>query len=290
MTDPNVQDWRLPPIPSGRPAPADVIERRRQIATLATLHREMPEVPRRAETIGGVPCIVVGEDGWGPDFLYFHGGGYRIGNAETWIPFACRIAIRGRIRVILADYRVAPEHPFPAAVHDAATVFAALAACGEAPFVGGDSAGGGLAAALTVAALARGRCVPAGLILISPWLDLTLRSPTYESHAEVDRLFSREAAREAADLYLQGHSPEHVLASPLLADLAGFPPVQIFSGGHEVLLGDATAFVDRLAKADRRVEAQILPSMPHVWPMIVPDQDESAELVTHLVRFVRSLV
>src|SRR5579863_6717523 len=143
--------------------------------------------------------------------LHFHGGGFRLGRPEQIAPFAAALASRCQVRVVCPAYRLAPEHPFPAALVDGWSVMSALIP-GDGPLImSGDSAGGGLAAGL--AGRAGGRL--AGLILLSPWLDLTVTSPSYASNADWDPLFSAASAGVAASFYLQGASPQDPLASPV---------------------------------------------------------------------------
>ena len=133
----------------------------------------------RVETRGRVQAFVCEPDEPTSTFLYLHGGGYRLGEAAGWIPFAARLATATSARVVLVDYKLAPEHPFPAAIHDVVAAYDDVRAQGLPVVVGGDSAGGGLAAALAVACVESGVEVPAGLVLLSPWLDLTVRAATF---------------------------------------------------------------------------------------------------------------
>jgi len=221
---------------------------------------------------------------------YFHGGGYRLGSAAGSTAWGSRLAKATGSRVVVVDYRLAPEIPFPAAVHDAAAVYDALRAeSGGAVFAGGDSAGGGLAAALAVACVSAGFAPPDALVLLSPWLDMTCSSDTFESRAATDQLFSKQSATEAASMYLQGHDPEDALVSPLFADLDGFPPSIILAGGHEVLLDDALGFGSRLARAGVSVETHIVRGMQHVWPTLFPDLPESARALQVIAGFVASV-
>jgi len=151
--------WRLPPLRQGRPASADLEQRRTRAASAPP-----GEAPAGEQTIGGVRCLLVGQESAAATILYFHGGGYRMGSPRAWLAYARRVATAADARLILPFYRLAPEHPFPAALHDAASVYQALT--GEGPVVvAGDSAGGGLAAALCIAAHEAGR-TPAGVILV----------------------------------------------------------------------------------------------------------------------------
>jgi acetyl esterase/lipase len=221
---------------------------------------------------------------------YFHGGGYRLGSAAQFTPFAARLAGATGSRVVVVDYRLAPEHPFPAALHDAAHVYEqVLAESGEPPVAAGDSAGGGLAAALTVACARAGVPVPRALVLMSAWLDLRCVADSYTSRAVTDRLFSYEAARQAADQYLQGHDPGDPLASPLLADLAPFPPALLLAGTDEVLLDDTVAMASGLARARVPTATRFERDVPHAWPSVFPDRPESAAALEAIAEFVRRL-
>ena len=239
---------------------------------------------------GGVDCVVCEVPSPTSTILYFHGGGYRLGAARFSAAFGSRLARAANARVVVADYRLAPEHPFPAAIHDAAAAYGALLeAHGPDIIVGGDSAGGGLAAALVVACRTAGIAPPRALVLLSPWVDLTVQNSTFSSRSGSDQLFSKESALEAAEMYLQGHDPNDVLASPLFAELSGFPPVLVFAGGYEVLLEDTTMFASRLALGGVSVEAHVVAGMQHVWPTIFPDLDESRVALHQMGEFVKGL-
>lgn len=279
--------WGLPSLRAGHEASADLIQRRASAAEFEKTQPIGPGVAIAEATVGGVPCLVCAPAVPKATILYVHGGGFRLGRARGWAGFASRLASAAEARIVVADYRLAPEHPFPAALHDAASVYDALSREGNgAVFVAGDSAGGGLAASLAVASRDHAPS-PRGLILLSPWVDLTLRAATWESRGATDRLFSRESARAAAEGYLQGHPAEDPLASPLFADPAGLPPVLLFAGGLECLLGDGVAFAERLALAHVTVEAHFVAAMQHVWPTLFPDLPESRAALAAMAAFVR---
>ena len=222
-------EMQLPPERQGIPAPPDLIARRQSMRALAKAQIHDASAVARLRTIAGVPCIEVSAVNAQGALIYAHGGGFRMGEAAVWTGFASRLAVACGLRIIVPDYRLAPEHPFPAALRDLIAVFRAV--CAEAPskvFVGGDSAGGGLACSLVFNALAYEVQAPAGVVVISPWLDLRVTAESYTANASSDRAFSRESAREAADQYLQGASPGNAYASPGLANPAGFPPVIAF--------------------------------------------------------------
>ena len=184
--------------------------------------------------------------------VHFHGGGFRIGCPEIISPFAAALAAASGVEVVVPAYRLAPEHPFPAGLSDALAALQAVAREGGAgphrvPLIlSGDSAGGGLAASLAVLAAQEGIALDA-LVLLSPFLDLTLSGASYHYNAGSDPLFSLESAASAAEQYLQGGDPTHPLASPMFAPLYGFPPTLVSVGSGEVLADDARRFHAQLA-------------------------------------------
>jgi monoterpene epsilon-lactone hydrolase len=285
------QHWKLPEERSGTAGDAALVERRAAlIESSATPGLSLAGGDVAVEldaVIGEVPCISCSVAEEKRVIIYFHGGGYRIGAASTWLQFGARLALAAEARVVLVDYRLAPEHPFPAALHDAVNVFDELRASPLQIIAAGDSAGGGLAAALAVACSISGIAPPVGLALISPWVDLTNSSETFDTRAATDEMFSRQAADQAAGLYLQGVEATNPLASPLFADLSGFPPTIIFAGTAEVLLADSSSFAARLGAANVTVESHLVAGMQHVWPTVQPDLVESVEALDQLVRFCR---
>jgi acetyl esterase/lipase len=277
--------WSLPPRRAGHDPPEDVLERRAQAATLPGDAR--PGVPVAETTIADVQCIVCGLERTRPVVVYLHGGAYRVGKPGGWVAFGTALADVSDACVVIVDYALAPEQPFPAALHDVAAVVDALIDGDHRVVLAGDSAGGGLAAAVTGAAA---DSVPlAGLCLISPWLDLTVSAGTYDSRATTDELFSADSARQAAALYLQGHDARDPLASPLFADVRHFPATVVFAGGHEVLLDDALTFAQHLARAGVSVDLHVRTGMQHVWPLLFPDLDESKWAVRVIGEFVRDV-
>ncbi len=255
----------LPPERAGHAAPADLAERRAGLAAAvaAGLWRTDP-APEEVH-IGGVRCLRFSPSGTSRGtILHMHGGAFRIGCPEQIAPFALALAQACAVDVICPAYRLAPEHPFPAGLNDGWAVLHALAEVAGHPLIlSGDSAGGGLAASL--AAMAHQAGMPlAGLALLSPWLDLTVTDPAYTTNAITDPLFSAQAAREAATLYLQGHAPDDPLASPLLGHVSGYPPTYLNVGTGEVLAGDALRLRDRLMQAGVPVTLHTVDGMEHV--------------------------
>lgn len=274
----NGGDWSLPPLRAGYAASPELVERRARAAGVRTGDEAAVE-----REIGGVRCLLVNE-GAARTMLYLHGGGYRMGSPVAYLAYTTRIAVAAGMRLVMPFYRLAPEHPFPAGLHDTVAVYRVLAMAG-AVTVGGDSAGAGLAAALCIAAHQAG-AAPAAAVLVSPMLDLEARDATFDSHAAGDIFFSRATVLDCAALYLQGAPADAPLVSPLNADPTVFPPVLLLVGGSEVLLGETTAFARKLALADRRVTLHVAPGMGHVWPMLAPGDPASAAAVSAIAVFV----
>jgi acetyl esterase/lipase len=254
----------LPPERTGRPAGADLAARRQGIAAAAA-SAVRTDPPASEVRLGGVRCLRIDPPGPARGLvLHFHGGGFRLGAPEMIAPFAAALAARCAVSVVCPAYRLAPEHPFPNGLHDARAAFLALSGEGAGPIIlSGDSAGGGLAASLAALSIADER-PPAGLIVLSPWLDLTLTSRDYEANAATDPLFSRASAEEAAGFYLQGAPADHPLASPLLGPVGGFPPTLVSYSLEEVLAGDGRRFHAKLLAAGARSRECALAGMEHV--------------------------
>jgi monoterpene epsilon-lactone hydrolase len=280
--------WALPSERVGYPAPAALVQRRVDVEAM-----QRPSIVASVEIsearYGGVRCMVVTPEAPDRRILFVHGGAFRLGSAETALPFTSRIAAAASAQIVVPDYRLAPEFPFPAALRDVAMVYASLREeSGRRLIAAGDSAGGGLAASIAAACGRNGVPTPDGLVLISPWLDLTVQSQTFDSRAGTDIYFSRAAAGDASELYLQGHDPLDPLVSPAFADVTDFPPSLVLAGSEEVLLGDSMRFVERLALARVSVHAFIAAGMQHVWPTSHPEFPDSVIALDLISRFVRT--
>ncbi|HEV7721219.1 MAG TPA: alpha/beta hydrolase [Iamia sp.] len=202
--------------------------------------------------------------------LYQHGGAYVSGSLNTHRALAGQLALATNRPVVALDYRLGPEHLFPAAVDDA--VAAAVELATDEPFaVAGDSAGGGLALATLVALRDRGHVPPVAGWLISPWADLTQSGATYDTRVDVDPMLRREALDEAAGDYLGPGDATDPLASPMMADLAGLPPVRIDVGDAEVLLDDSVTTGHRIEEAGGAAQVVVWPEMIHVFPAFPAD-------------------
>jgi acetyl esterase/lipase len=199
--------------------------------------------------------------------LYLHGGGYFACSPSTHRSITAAYATRG-LNVFAPDYRLAPEHPFPAAVDDALAVYRALLDSGIAPetlAIGGDSAGGGLALATLLAAKAAGLPMPACAILFSPWTDLAGTGASLQTNRQRDAMLVSDKLQEGASFYLNGTDPKNPLASPLYGDVSGLPPLLIQVGDTEILLDDSTRLAAAAQAAGVTVNLKIWRNMPHVW-------------------------
>jgi len=221
--------------------------------------------------LAGVPAekITHASAASGKVLLHLHGGGYVIGSIKGYRHLVSRFAVAAGVTAYHLDYRLAPEHPFPAALDDAMATYKQLLKTGIAPedlMVGGDSAGGGLATALLLKAREDGLQMPAGLYLLSPWLDMATTAPSYDKFGARDLIVSRDEIRRLATAYLGG-KPDNAFTSPVHADPAGLPPTLIQVSSEEVLLSDSLNFAARAAMAGVDVRLHVWPEMPHDWPL-----------------------
>jgi monoterpene epsilon-lactone hydrolase len=225
----------------------------------------------------------------GAAVLYFHGGGYVIGSPRSHRHLAAAIGRAARASVLLPDYRLAPEHPFPAAVDDAVAAYRWLLARGQAPartVLAGDSAGGGLTVATLLALRERNLPLPAAGVCISPWVDLTFGGGSYATKAATNPIVTREGVMEMARAYVGGGDPRAPLVSPLLADLSGLPPLLIQVGSEEVLLDDAVVLAERAKAAGVETSLEVWPDMIHVWHWFLPMLDEAQTAIDRIGDFV----
>ena len=223
--------------------------------------------------------------------LYLHGGGYVIGSPRSHRHLAAAIGRAAQASVLLPDYRLAPEHPFPAAVDDAVAAYRWLLGRGIAPAriaIAGDSAGGGLTVATLLALRDAKVPLPGAGICISPWTDMTCSAPSYTSRAEADPIVKVAGVSDMAKAYLGGKDPKTPLASPLFADLRGLPPLLVHVGDDEVLLDDATGLAKQARAAGVDVSLEVWPKMIHVWHWFFPMLDEGQAAVDKIGDFVRT--
>ena len=271
----------------------DLAERRRGTDELASFD-PLPDDVRVEPVDAGVPAEIVAAPGADPDawILYTHGGAYTAGSLTSHRAHVARLSRATGATVLQVDYRLAPEHPHPAAVEDAVGAYRwLLGTKGVDPgrvVLCGDSAGGGLALATLVALRDAGDPQPAGGALISPWTDLTIESATYDSRADADPMCSRQSLTPSAQQYLGGADPRTPTASPLHADLRGLPPLLVHVGDAEVLLDDSVELGRRAQAAGVDCTVEVTPEAIHVWHVLagfgVPESLEALERLAAWIR------
>jgi epsilon-lactone hydrolase len=221
--------------------------------------------------------------------LYLHGGGYMSGAPAHYRHFTWRLADTLKASIWALEYRLAPEHPYPAALEDALAGFIWLTGQGAdagRSLVMGDSAGGGLALGLLLKLRDEGRPLPRAAVALSPWTDLALTGASLASNAAADPMLNVEHFPEIAALYLAGADPRTPYASPLYGDVAGLPPVLIQVGSDEVLRDDALRMADKLARANPLSRIEVWPRMPHVWQLFVPVLPEAHQAIARIGDFI----
>ncbi|MGZ9810420.1 alpha/beta hydrolase [Pseudoroseicyclus sp. H15] len=231
----------------------------------------------------------VGEPKDGGLVLFFHGGGYISGAPLTHRKLAAHISAVSGLPVLLPDYRLAPEHPYPAAVEDAKAVYAALLADGVAPerlAIGGDSAGGGLAAALMLSLPEAGLPQPACAILLSPWTDILARGESYETNVPHDPSMEAEGLRDAGRQYTGCADPLDPLVSPVEGYLSGLPPLLVHVGGAELMLDDSRLYAERAEAAGTPVTLKVWEGMWHVHQHAMLTVPEARDAVTDIGAFI----
>ena len=243
--------------------------------------------------LGGVPVISVGIPGTttGGVILYFHGGFFAIGSAAASVGLASDLARQARMQVVTVDYRLAPEHPYPAATDDAMTAYRGLLDSGQDVArlaVAGESAGAGLAV-VTLAAIARaGLPQPTSAVLMSPWADLAGTGDSLKTKADVDPVITADAVRVRARDYLDGADACDPAVSSVYASLVGLPPLLIQAVSYEVLLDDAIRLAARAASDDVAVTLDVVPGVPHVFQAYAAILDEGEAALTRVGAFLRA--
>lgn len=242
--------------------------------------------------LGGVPgesCRAPGTELPGRTLLYLHGGAYALGSSKVYRRLAWRLADVCCARVITIDYRLAPEHPYPAAPDDALAAYAALIESGQRPgniALAGDSAGGNLVLALLQRIRAAGLPMPASAVCLSPWADLTGAGESLRTNAVRDPMLPAHRFEEAATLYAPDQDLRDPLLSPVFADFKGFPPLALHVGSTEILLDDAIRVARAAERDDVATSLRIWPAQPHVFPMLSQWLPEGREAITAIGRFV----
>jgi acetyl esterase/lipase len=280
-----------------RPGPdtPDVAEVRARFEKMGDFLGGAPDGKCEKVDAGGVPAEWVTAPGCDPAraVLYLHGGGYVIGSINTHRRLAYDISAASGARVLVIDYRLAPEHPFPAAVQDAATAWRWLLQQGFVSSrlaIAGDSAGGGLTLATLVNLRDQKLGLPACAVAISPWVDLEGVGTSITARAAQDPMVQKDGLLWMAGLYLNGKDAKTPLAAPLHADLKGLPPILVQVGTAETLLDDATRIAEKLHAAGGDVRLAIWPNMLHVFPLFAPILSEGRDGCLEIGSFIRSRI
>jgi epsilon-lactone hydrolase len=249
------------------------------------------DVKCEAVSAGGVPAewIVPPEAADDRVILYLHGGGYVMGSINTHRAMIARIARASHAKALALDYRMAPEHPFPAAVDDACAAYRWLIAQEYKPgriVIAGDSAGGGLTLATLLALRDSGAPLPAAAIPISPWTDLEGTGASVETRAAADPMVDKEGLLRMGKMYIGDRNPKNPLASPIYADYKGLPPMLIQVGDAEILLDDATRVAESARAAGVKVELEAWPEMFHVWHVFAKILPEGQQAIDRIGEYV----
>lgn len=282
-----IQEWRdLVSGPRGTLA-----ESRQHAEEFFAKYLAPPELNVEHAEVGGIPGDWLSMPGADANrvVLYIHGGAFVLGSARGYRAMCARLAKATKARIFVADYRLAPESPFPAAIQDAAAAYRGLLAQGVAPssiVIAGDSAGGNLTVATLLSLRDAGVPLPAAGVCISPWVDLECVGDTMKSKADVDPLCQYDGMILEAGLYLNGQNARAPLASPIHADLRGLPPLLIQVGTEETLLDDSTRLAQAAEKAGVPVTLDTFEGMPHVWHIFADYLPDAQQAIDKIGEFV----
>lgn len=234
-------------------------------------------------------CLRPGSGERGAAVLYFHGGAYIFGSPYTHAAMLGRLSKNAGCSVFLPSYRLAPEHPFPAAVEDALAVYSEIVEKHGRVFLGGDSAGGGLVFALLARVLDQGIPPPLGCFAFSPLTDMTFSGESLQLNAHREAVLPSSRINEMKDMYLAGHDPHDPGASPLFASFKAAPPVWLTAGTTEILLDDTRRFAAHLADQGVQVEHSYVDDHPHVWPIFQSFLPEARHTLHRVADWKRGL-
>lgn len=274
-------------------AELSLVQLREQLEAQAKQAPPGPDIRCKPVDAGGVPCewVLAPEADQRTVVLYLHGGGYYRGSLNTHRELCSRISRAAGAAVLNVGYRLAPEHPFPAALDDALAAWRWLMALGVPPgrvVAAGDSAGGGLAAALMLVLRDRGEPLPGAAVLLSPWTDLEQTGPSMRTRAAADPSLTKAYLDRFATAYLNGADARDPRASPLHGDLGGLPPLLIQVGTAEILEDDAARFADKARAAGGTVTLERWPDMIHVWQRFAAQLPEAREATAKIGAFVKA--
>jgi acetyl esterase/lipase len=282
--------FRLTVKPMWRPG-LDIAEVRRHAAKSdARFGRKPPACAIEPVTIAGVPAQWFGATELAErngTMLYLHGGAWCIHLPALYAKFAATLSSVTGMRVLLPDYRLAPEHPFPAAIDDCFAVYRALGegAAGTPAAIAGDSAGGSLSLVTLMRARDAGLPLPASAVLLSPSTDASMSGPSWHYNADADPMFSPGAGGLLADIYCPGQALTHPLLSPLFGVWSGLPPLYFLAGSTEMLLDDSVRAHDRALQAGVDARIDVWPDLPHVFP-VISWMPEARDALARIAAFV----
>jgi monoterpene epsilon-lactone hydrolase len=271
-------------------AGTDIETARQGLEALSALTPVAPDINVEKTSIEGIPAEWVTAPNAVEDrvFLYLHGGAYIMGSCNTHRYIASKLARSTAARVLVPEYRLAPENPFPAAIEDAVKVYRWLISSGFAPdkiIIGGDSAGGGLTFATLISLKDEEEALPALAVLLSPWTDMEGTGESMETRADVDPWLSPDASRTTPALYIRDMDPRHPLVSPIYADLSGLPTMLVHVGNDEILLSDSARLVDRARASGVEITFKIWDEMWHVFQTFaIPEGQQAIDEIGDFVR------
>jgi monoterpene epsilon-lactone hydrolase len=280
---------RHAPQPAG---PVPVERMREGFAAFMATFPVPPGVRQTATKVAGRPAVLVEpeNDPRPGTILYFHGGSFSLGSPQTAMTLTANLVKRTGVRAISLDYRLAPEHPFPAAIDDCVAAYRSLLDGGLDPasiVFAGDSAGGGLTVTTCLAARDAGLPMPAAIAAFSPGLDHTRTGATMTTKEGIDPFFTREAMARTGEMYLAGQDPDQPLLAPaVVADLTGFPPILLQVGTNELLLDDSVRLAERAREADVDVILDVTAEVPHVFPAFIGTLDEADQALDRAALFL----
>jgi acetyl esterase/lipase len=271
----------------------EVSQARERFEKMAEFLGGAPDAKCEKVDAGGVPAEWVAAPGFDPDraVLYLHGGGYAIGSINTHRRLAYDISAVSGARILVINYRLAPEHPFPAPVEDATKAWRWLLQQGFATSrlaIAGDSAGGGLTITTLVNLRDQKLGLPACAVALSPWVDLEGAGDSITTRAAQDPMVQKDGLLWMAGMYLNGKDAKTPLAAPLHADLKGLPPILVQVGTAETLLDDATRLAEKLHAGGVEVRLAVWPNMLHVFPLFAPILSEGRDGCREIGNYIRS--
>jgi monoterpene epsilon-lactone hydrolase len=276
-----------------RPRPVGFAERRNRLDAIGSASPLACDISLAAIDANGVPAEWSLAPGSDPSrvLLFLHGGGYCSGSIASHRGMVTEVGRAARVRTLAAGYRLAPEHPFPAALEDALAVYGFLLDQGiaaERIAIGGDSAGGGLALAAITSLRDAGKPLPGCAWLVSPWVDLQMTGASLSEKANVDPLIQKPYLEELASAYLAGADPAGPLVSPLHADLTGVPALLVQVGSAETLLDDALRLTRKAGAADVPVSLEVWPHMIHAWHLWAAQLEDGRRAIESAGAFIRA--